>query len=276
LISSASRRTTRARDPIRPDEAPIGSPDAANWPLEMPGGRPMHHDNGESTRRILLQETQAARMFLMVNKSGYKQMRKIGYARVSGTGQSLDRQIAALRAEQCDVIFREGQRPEHQEQAGGRESHDELGTGDVLVLAEWDRATRSMFHGLDIIQRVAARAALVKVLDRAYLDLTSTIGKGILAFLSALAQDERERILARCNAGRQIARAKGTRFGRKPKLTDHRQVEALRRLAAGRKLPIDRQDDGRAPRYDREAGWVGLRACRRRLLARLLPTGPID
>ena len=31
--------------PIRPDEAPIGSPDAANWPLEMPGGRPMHHDN---------------------------------------------------------------------------------------------------------------------------------------------------------------------------------------------------------------------------------------
>jgi DNA invertase Pin-like site-specific DNA recombinase len=34
-------------------------------------------------------------------------MRRVGYARVSSQGQSLDRQIAALRAERCDVIFRE-------------------------------------------------------------------------------------------------------------------------------------------------------------------------
>jgi hypothetical protein len=33
--------------------------------------------------------------------------RKIGYARVSALHQSLDRQIAALRAEGCDRIFRE-------------------------------------------------------------------------------------------------------------------------------------------------------------------------
>jgi DNA invertase Pin-like site-specific DNA recombinase len=41
------------------------------------------------------------------------------------------------------------------------------------------------------------------------------------------------RIKARCDAGLVIARAKGTRFGRKPKLTDHQQAEALQRLAAG-------------------------------------------
>ena len=34
-------------------------------------------------------------------------MRRIGYARVSSSEQSLDRQIAVLRAERCDVIFRE-------------------------------------------------------------------------------------------------------------------------------------------------------------------------
>jgi DNA invertase Pin-like site-specific DNA recombinase len=36
-------------------------------------------------------------------------MRKIGYARVSSTSQNLDRQIAALRAEQIDIIS--GRRP---------------------------------------------------------------------------------------------------------------------------------------------------------------------
>jgi len=44
---------------------------------------------------------------------------------------------------------------------------------------------------------------------------------------------ERGRILKRANDGRSAAKAKGTRFGRKPKLTDHQQAEALKRLAAG-------------------------------------------
>jgi DNA invertase Pin-like site-specific DNA recombinase len=30
-----------------------------------------------------------------------------------------------------------------------------LATGDVLVVAEWDRATRSMIDGIAIIDRVA-------------------------------------------------------------------------------------------------------------------------
>ena len=58
-----------------------------------------------------------------------------------------------------------------------------LGTADVLGPPEWDRATRSMLDGIQISQRVAARGALVKVLDTPYLDLTSTMGQRILAFL---------------------------------------------------------------------------------------------
>src|SRR5262245_44930444 len=76
-----------------------------------------------------------------------------------------------------------------------------LGSGDVLVLAEWDRATRSMLDGIRIIERVAARGATFKALDRQWLVLTTPLGKGILAFLSALAEDERARILARANGG---------------------------------------------------------------------------
>ena len=67
----------------------------------------------------------------------------------------------------------------------------------------------------------------VKALDRDDLDLTKPINRGILAFSSALAEDERHRILKRANDGRAAAKAKGKRFGRKPK------AEALKRLAAG-------------------------------------------
>ena len=110
-------------------------------------------------------------------------MRKIGYARVSSVNQKLDRQLGALNAEQCNWIY--------EEKVSGKSLKDRpqlerairtLGTGDVLVVAEWDRATRSMMDGIAIIDRVLARGALVKVLDKPHLDLTTTMGKGILAF----------------------------------------------------------------------------------------------
>src|SRR6187549_816511 len=161
-------------------------------------------------------------------------MRKIGYARVSTPGQNLDRQIGALRAERCDELFRE--------KASGKDIRnrpqlekavDELGTGDVLVLAEWDRATRSMMDGVHLIERINKRGALIKVLDKPHLDLTTPIGRGFIAFLSALAEDERQRILKRANDGRMEARKRGARFGRKPKLSAHQQAEAKQRLAKG-------------------------------------------
>ena len=161
-------------------------------------------------------------------------MRKIGYARVSSASQSLERQLGVLRAGGCDRIYAEkmsGKSLKGRPQL--KKAIDALGTGDVLLVAEWDRATRSMMDGIAIIDRVLARGALVKVLDKAHLDLTSTIGKGLLAFLSAIAQDERELIAKRAGEGRAAAKAMGLRFGRKPKLDEHQQAEALKRLAAG-------------------------------------------
>ena len=74
---------------------------------------------------------------------------------------------------------------------------------------------------------------MIKVLGKPHLDLTTPIGRGFIAFLSALAEDERQRILKRANAGRVEARKRGTKFGRKPKLSEHQQAEALKRLSAG-------------------------------------------
>lgn len=159
---------------------------------------------------------------------------KIGYARVSTQGQNLDRQIGALNAAKVDKIYREKASAKTVKGRPALErAIDALGTNDVLVIAEWDRATRSMMDGINIIQRVAERGASVKVLNKPWLDLTTPMGKGILAFLSALAEDERERIIKRANDGREIAKANGTKFGRKPKLTDHQRKLAKQRLLEG-------------------------------------------
>ena len=161
-------------------------------------------------------------------------MKNIGYARVSTPGQNLDRQIAALRTAGCDQIFRE--------KASGREIRnrpqlekaiDQLGKRDVLVVAEWDRATRSMLGGVHIIERIHQRGSLLKVLDKPHLDLTTPIGRGFIALLSALAEDERHRIVQRANDGRMVAKARGAKFGRKPKLNAHQRQEALKRLEGG-------------------------------------------
>ncbi len=177
-------------------------------------------------------ESQPLRQFCLANKRGANVL--IGYARVSTKNQNLDRQRGALRAARCKRIFAEKAtgktvtgRPELEK------AIDALGTGDVLVLAEWDRATRSMIDGIAIMQRVAVRGAVIKVLDKPHLDLTSKIGQGILAFLSALADDERERIVKRAADGRRAAKAKGVVMGRPQALTEHQRREARRRLAKG-------------------------------------------
>jgi DNA invertase Pin-like site-specific DNA recombinase len=162
------------------------------------------------------------------------QKRRIGYARVSTEAQDLTRQLKALRRVPCDAVF--------SDKASGKslagrpalaEALEELDEGDELVIAEWDRATRSMWDGLQIIKAVIDAKASVKVLDRSYIDLATPMGRGFMAMLSALAEDERLRIIKRTHEGRQIARDTGVKMGRKPKLTPHQMKEARHRLAKG-------------------------------------------
>ena len=91
-----------------------------------------------------------------------------------------------------------------------------------------------MNDGLDIVERVYEKGALLKVLDRKWLDLTTPIGRGIMVFLSSLAEDERERIHRRAAEGRTQARRKGVRFGRKGKLNKVQREEIGRMFTAGR------------------------------------------
>jgi len=58
----------------------------------------------------------------------------------------------------------------------------------------------------------------------------------MITVLGGLAEFERHLILTRTNEGRARAKARGVKFGRRPKLTKHQQAEALARLAQGETL----------------------------------------
>jgi DNA invertase Pin-like site-specific DNA recombinase len=55
----------------------------------------------------------------------------------------------------------------------------------------------------------------------------------MLTVLGGLAEFERDLIRVRTGEGRERARARGVRMGRKPKLTPHQQREPLERIALG-------------------------------------------
>src|SRR5258708_16550692 len=92
--------------------------------------------------------------------------RLVGYARVSTEAQDLNRQRQALRAGGCKLIFEDN--ASGKSLAGRPElakALDELQPGDCLVLAEWDRATRSMWDGLRIVNHDLDARGTIKVLD---------------------------------------------------------------------------------------------------------------
>jgi DNA invertase Pin-like site-specific DNA recombinase len=61
----------------------------------------------------------------------------------------------------------------------------------------------------------------------------------MLTVLGGLAEFERELIRARTGEGRERAKAKGVKMGRKPKLTDHQKREAIKRGAVAICVGID-------------------------------------
>ena len=85
-------------------------------------------------------------------------------------------------------------------------------------------------HFLDTpLDAVAARGAGFRSLGDAWADTTTPHGRLTLAVLDGLAEFGRDLIRARTGEGRERAKARGVKLGRKPKLTDHQKREAIRR-----------------------------------------------
>jgi DNA invertase Pin-like site-specific DNA recombinase len=153
---------------------------------------------------------------------------KVGYARVSTVGQSLENQVESLTKEGCEKIFEEkasGKTADDREQL--QLALDYVREGDVLVITKLDRLARSMGDLSIIAKKLKEKGVGLKALDQPAIDTTSAIGELLFNILGAVASFERDMINERTAEGRSKALKKGVKFGAKAKLTGE-QLEALK------------------------------------------------
>ena len=140
--------------------------------------------------------------------------RLIGYARVSTTDQEagLSAQMRDLEAAGVGTMF-----TEKTSAVGGRVRLENalafLQSGDTLVVTKLDRLARNVAHLCEIVERIKARGASLRILAMG-LDTGTPTGTLMLNVLGAVAQFEREIMLERQREGIAKAKAAGKYKGR--------------------------------------------------------------
>ncbi|MEC4749042.1 recombinase family protein [Methylomicrobium sp. Wu6] len=152
---------------------------------------------------------------------------RIGYARVSSTGQNLDSQIDALQKAGCGKIFSDKMTGSHMDRPGWDQLLKYARPGDTLVVSELSRMTRSLMDLLTTA-KVLEQRQINLVSLRENIDTTTATGRCFLSMMGAIHQMERELRAERAAAGRSSAKARGKTGGR-PK-TDPAKLENARIL----------------------------------------------
>jgi DNA invertase Pin-like site-specific DNA recombinase len=152
-----------------------------------------------------------------------------GYARVSTDAQDLTSQLAQLKAAGCERIFREKISGASADRPQLRKLLAAVTHGDVVIIPAVDRLSRDTTDLLVIARDLQKAGAGLRSIAEPVVDTTSDFAELVLAMLGVAAKLERRRITDRTTRGRADAKAKGVRFGRKPKLSQHQKREAMKR-----------------------------------------------
>ena len=161
-------------------------------------------------------------------------MARIGYARVSSYGQSLQVQQEKLNG--CDRVFQEkqsGRTTDKREQLAL--CLDYVRDGDTLVITKLDRLARSTRDLLNILNSLERKQVKLHVIDQ-QIDTSTPAGMLLVTMLGAIAAFENDLRKERQTDGIALAKRKGVQFGHKKALSDS-QVEELRQSRAeGKKI----------------------------------------
>ena len=166
---------------------------------------------------------------------------KIGYARVSTTGQDLTAQRNALQALGVDpdrVYVDHGLTGTTRARPGLREALAACRAGDTLVVTKLDRLARSLPDARDIADELTTRRVKL-ALGSSVHDPTDPVGRLLFNVLAMVAEFESDLIKMRTREGLAVARAAGRLRGRKPKLTPRQEAHLVELYRAGGRTTTD-------------------------------------
>ena len=158
---------------------------------------------------------------------------KYGYARVSTDTQDLRGQVERLTAAGCDKVFSEKLSGKNADRPQLQRLLKILRSGDVLLAVNSDRIARDPFDMLTIFRHAKANDVRLALLDEPFIDTTSEVSDLLMFLMGWVAKWHRRRILENTAHGRARAKARGVKFGRKPKMTPRERRDAVGRLEAG-------------------------------------------
>lgn len=106
---------------------------------------------------------------------------------------------------------------------------DRLSDGDCLAICKMDRFCRNVREGLNIIDSLLAKGVTVHILNLGVID-NSPIGRLLYTVLLAFAEFERNMIVERTQAGRELARQKDGYIEGRPRKYSNTQLSLAMQL----------------------------------------------
>ena len=167
-------------------------------------------------------------------------MPRVGYARVSTIGQSLEVQLSKLNEFGCDEIFSDKHTGTTADRPKLKQCRKYVRKGDSLVITKLDRLARSTYHLTQIAEELKQKGVDLIVLDQ-NIDTSTPTGKLLFNMLASIAEFETEIRKERQKEGIAKAKDNGVRFGRKAKLTANQIVELRQGREQGMKI-VDLMD----------------------------------
>ncbi len=152
---------------------------------------------------------------------------KVGYARVSSSGQNLNSQIEALEAIGCTRIFKE--KMSGKQQHNRTELNDALDfvrDGDEFYVTRLDRCSRSVKDLHQIIDTLNDKGVSFKATEQD-LDTSSSSGRLMIGLLSIVSAFETDLRAERQMDGIASAQKRGVKFGAKSVFDEERTIEAI-------------------------------------------------
>jgi DNA invertase Pin-like site-specific DNA recombinase len=166
---------------------------------------------------------------------------KVGYARVSTSGQDLSAQREALQRLGVDpdrVYVDHGLTGTNRARPGLREAMAACRAGDELVVTKLDRLARSLPDARDILAELTHRGVALNLAGVLH-DPADPVGRLLFNVLAMVAEFESDLIKLRTREGLAVAKAKGRLRGKQPKLTARQEAYLVQLSDAGEHTPAE-------------------------------------